>query len=327
MNLRYLLGIGLAAACAVAACGGGSPDTLGDGTDGTDNGGTTGSKTPGGTTGTPGTPGSPGTGTPTDPGGTPTNSPTGKAYFTANVYPFLQSGCGGCHVNGPGTKWQTGDADGTYTMLFSLGYVATDSRILLKGPHGGVTTNVLTSAQQTTFTTWVNQEIKDGGVKATPNVLAKMGGCIDKTKFDAMQLQNLRTIQRTTNNNTNNVTNWAENANRCTGCNNAPCRDCHSADDITGFVMAINNPAFPADYTFNQTKLINPPFLQKYIGIDPTGNPIASGALDNKATATSKDHAYTHPYFQINATTKAAIQAFVDDAVAKYKAGTCTATP
>lgn len=334
MDVRYLLGIGLAAAVAVAACGGGSSDTLGDGSgDGSSGGdtvgtggssgktgGSSGSTTSGGTTSGGTTSGG------TTSGGTPTNSPTGKAFFTANVYPFLQSGCGGCHVTGPGTKWQTGDADGTYTMLFSLGYVAVDSRILLKGAHGGVTTNVLTQQQKDTFTTWVNQEIKDGGVKATPNVLEKIATCIDQTKFDAIQLGQLRTIQRTNNNNTNNVTNWAENANRCTGCNNAPCRDCHTADDATNFKMAIGYPGLAQDYTFQQTKLTNPAFLQKYFGIDPTGNPIASNAIENKSIATSKDHAYTHPYFTLTAAQKAAIQAFVDDAVTKYKAGTCTGT-
>jgi hypothetical protein len=326
MNLRTLLGIGLAAACTVAACGGGSQDTLSDGSDGT-GGDTIGDDGTGGTTGTPGgTTGTPGGTTGGTTGGTPTNSPTGKEYFTSNVYPFLQSGCSACHMGGGvGPTWMGADAAATYALVFQVGFVAVDSPVLNKGPHGGVTTNVLTQAQKNTYLTWVNQEIKDGGVKASPNVLAKLADCLDRTKFDAIGLEDLRTIQRTKNNNTNNVTNWNENANRCTGCNNAPCRDCHSGDDASQFVNAINNPALPKDYTFNQTKLTNPAYLQKYFGVDPTGNPVASNGIENKSIATSKDHAYTHPYFKINAETKAAIQAFVDDAITKYKAGTCTA--
>jgi hypothetical protein len=330
MNPRHLLGIALLSAAFVAACSGGSdPSSLGGvGT----NGRTNNPADPSGSdpTGTGSTPGSTSTsGTPT-----PTNSPTGKAYFIANVYPFLSSSCGGCHA-GSGTggapTWLAADADKSYAMVFSLGYVTLDSRILNKGPHGGVTTNVLSSDQKTTFTTWVQQELKDGGQKATPNVLEKIATCMDPALFASIGLENLRTIQRTNNNNTNNVTPWAENANRCTGCNQAACRDCHTADPGSNFVMAIGYPGqlngmSAADYTFAQSKLTNPAFLQHYFGVDATGNPVASNGIQNKAEATSKGTAYTHPYFKLNAQQIANIQAFTDDAIAKYKAGTCTGT-
>lgn len=334
MNAKYLLGIALAAAAAVAACGGGGDSTSlgggagnnGDpgmgtpGAGGTTGGGKTGGSTPGQSTGQGG---------PSDPSGpTPTSSPTGKDFFIANVYPFLQTGCASCHVSGAGgaPMWLAADADTSYKLQFTYGFVSTSSMILTKGAHGGSSTNVLTSAQQSTYLQWVAQETKDGGQTAQPNVFEKLAGCMDQTKFDAIGLANLRTIQRTANNNTNNVTPWNENANRCTGCNNAPCRDCHAGDPASNFINAYGNNNFPASYTFEQTKLSNPAYIQHYFGTDATGNPIASHGLEAKATAVSKGVAYSHPYFTLTTAEVTAIQAFVDDAISKYKAGTCTGT-
>ncbi len=334
MDAKYLLGIALAAATAVAACGGGGDSSaLGGGANDPNGDPASGSPTGGGQPGSNGPSGpSTGQGGPTDPSGpTPTNSPTGKDYFIANVYPFLQSGCASCHVGGANgaPMWMAATADASYSLQFTYGFVNTNSMILTKGAHGGSTSNVLTAAQKNTYMTWVNQETKDGGTKAQPNVFEGLAKCIDQTKFDAIQLGQLRTIQRTTNNNTNNVTPWNENANRCTGCNQAACRDCHSADAASGFINAYGNNNFPATHTFEQTKLSNPAYLQHYFGTDATGNPIASHGLEAKATATSKAPAYSHPYFTLTTAQVTAIQAFVDDAITKYKAGTCTgsATP
>ncbi len=336
MNAKYLLGIALATAAAVAACGGGADaSSLGQG--GQDPGPETSGPGGGGSTAAPAPTQAPpgvGGGGPSDPSGpTPTNSPTGKEYFIANVYPFLQTGCASCHVGGAAgaPMWMAATADASYALQFSFGFVNTSSMILTKGAHGGSTSNVLTQAQKNTYLTWVNQEVKDGGQKAQPNVFEGLAKCIDQTKFDAIGLQQLRTIQRTANNNTNNVTPWNENANRCTGCNQAACRDCHSADPASGFVNAYGNNNFPASHTFEQTKLSNPAYLQHYFGTDATGKPVASNGIAAKATATSKAPAYSHPYFQLTATQITAIQAFVDDAITKYNAGTgggssCTGT-
>jgi hypothetical protein len=333
MNAKYLLGIALAAATAVAACGGGADQNSLGGDDSSDpgQGGTGGGKTGGGSTGGGAAGPSTGQGGPTDPSGpTPTNSPTGKDFFIANVYPFLQSGCAACHVSGAGgaPKWMGADPDSSYALQFANGFVITNSAILTKPAHGGSTTNVLTTAQKDTYSKWIAMETAGGGAKAQPNVLDKISGCIDATKLQAIGLQNVRTIQRTANNNTNNVTPWNENANRCTGCNQAACRDCHSGDAASSFVMAIGNNALPATYTFDQTKLTNPAYLQKYFGTDATGKPVASHAIENKMTAVSKGVAYSHPYFTLTAAQIAGIDAFVQDAITKYNANTCTpATP
>jgi hypothetical protein len=214
------------------------------------------------------------------------------------------------------------DAEITYKMFLQLGYMSAQSRILLKGAHQGAP--ALTSEQSTKFMQWVNLELK-AGTKAAPNILEKLGGCFDKTTFDAMQLGNMRTVRRTNNNNTNQVTPWNENDNNCTGCDNSPCRTCHSGDDATGFVLSIGNPNLPATYTFDQSKMTNPTYLQKYFGVSAAGEPIASGALKIKAEATQKDKAYTHPMYRIDANMETRISAFVDATIAKYKAtnGTC----
>jgi hypothetical protein len=330
MNARHLLGIALLSAASVAACSSGDPSSLGG-----DEMMNRRQNSPTGQNGDPtadpsnpgSTPGTPGDSTPT-----PTNSPGGKSYFIANVFPALQQGCASCHggsAAGGAPNWMvSNDAEKSYALLFSMGYVSLDSRLLAKGPHGGITTNVLSADAKTKFTNWVSMELKDGGTKAPPNVLEKIAGCMDKTKFTAIGLQNLRTIQRTNNNNTNQVQGWAENANRCTGCNQAVCRDCHTSDEGSAFVMAIGYPGqingmSGEDFTFSETKKTNPAYLQHYFGVDATGNPVASNAIKAKADATAKGTAYTHPYFKLTQTQLDGLDAFVNDAITKYKAGQC----
>jgi len=337
MNGKYLLAIALSAAAAVAACGGGGDNgSLGNG--GSDPG------NPGGGT-NPGTPGSPGGGTtpgggapstgmggPTDPSGpTPTAHPTAKDFFIANVYPFLQSGCASCHTVGTGGAplWMATTADGSYALQFTYGFVTPQSMLLTKPAHGGLTTNVLTAAQKNTYLQWINMEntAAPGGAPPPVDVFKKIAGCIDVTLFNNIGLGQLRTIQRTANNNTNNVTPWNENANRCTGCNQAACRDCHSSDPASTFINALGNNQFPTNYTFEQTKLANPAYLQHYFGTDALGNPVASNGIMNKSIATSKGVAYSHPYFTLTTAQTTAIDAFVKDAITKFTANTCTGNP
>jgi hypothetical protein len=325
MNAKYLLGIALAAAAAVAACGGGDdPNTLGDekGTGGEAPArvpGKTGGNGSGGDTNNPppdtgGTQPQPNAG-----GGNATNSPAGQKFFVDNVFPFLKTGCGGCHggagAGGAPTWINNADALASYKLQFQMGYVVTNSRIVLKAPHGGSTTNELSTAQKTTFNQWVAMELKDGGNKATPNVMEKLGGCLDQTKFNAIGLQNLRTIRR-----------GNENANNCTGCDNAQCSTCHAggeADFVNSF--GVSTAILPANNTFVQTQ--KQPFISKYFGVSPTGEPIASDAIQKKADATATAKPYTHPMFRLSTAQQTALKAFVDDAVSKYKAGTCAATP
>lgn len=332
MKILHLLAIGLATGVMVAACDAGSSDALsnrssdrlgagqGEGDDDDDDTTADDNKAPAGTgskTSDPADKDTPVNATP--------NSPAGKTFYTASVHPFLASKCGGCHgPTGPGPSWLTAaDAEKSYAQLFQQGYVVQQSRITLKGAHGGSTTNVLTATEIGTYNQWISMELKDGGTKATPNVLAKLGGCFDRAKFDAMQMQNWATTRRQQGNNTNAVTPWNENANNCTGCNNAPCSTCHSADPATNFVNAVGSPIFPADYTFSETKKTAPAYISKFFGVGPDGKPVASNGISKKSDATMKDKAYTHPMFKLTTQQQTALDAFVQDAITKYNAGTC----
>ncbi len=326
MTARTLLGVALLSCAATAAA-------CADDTDALTNGGARQptrsgtSSSGGGGDGTASSSGAPGT---SSSGGTPsgpvaTNSPAGKEFFKSNVFPFMSSKCGACHgAAGPGPAWITmTDAEASYAQLFQVGYVIQQSRVTQKPAHGGVTTNVLSPTEIATYNQWVEMELKDGGQQAPPNILEKLGSCFDRTKFDAMKLGEWRTTRRTDNNNTNNVTPWNENANNCTGCNNAPCTTCHSADAATNFKNAVGNPLLPADNTFEESKLTQPAYITKYFGVSPDGKPIASDALKKKSDATKKDKAYTHPMYSLTTEQQTALDAFVADVITKYTAGTC----
>jgi len=321
MNARYLLGIALATAAAVAACGG-APES-GTLDPGGDDPGTV-TPAPGGTNKPPVTTPPANPGDPAQPGNLPTNSATGKDFFGKNVQPFLEAKCSGCHAAGgigTPTYIAKGDASKTYDMVYLNGFAVANSRIVVKGVHSGGGAPELTVTEKGTFAQWLALEAKDGGTKTQTNVLEKFGTCFDKAKFDAIGFGQLRTTRRQ---NGNNPLNQNENANNCTGCDNAPCRTCHSADDVTGFVMAIGNPILPADYTFEETKKLNPAFIRQYVSTTPTGDPQFNPGIMNKSTNTiEKGLAYSHPMYRLTPTMQTAIQAFVDDAVTKYKAGTC----
>jgi hypothetical protein len=322
MIARSLPFVAVAVAALLAACS----DNTGTLTDGT--GGSGSSAQQGGDPAAPGATGGPGSGT--SPGGNSiadgtasgplaTNSAEGKAYYTSTVHPILAATCGPCHSSaGPGPNWlNPTDANASYGMLYSQGYVVTNSRLTTKGTHDGSATNALSAAQIGTFNSWVGMELKDGGQAATPAVLAKLGACFDQTLFNAMQMAQWKTTQRTANNNTNKVTPWNENANNCTGCNNTPCSACHSDDAATNFNDAEGNTILPAGTTFANTKLTTPAYITKFFGVSP-----ATG-IQKKSDATMLAKAYSHPMFTLTAAQTAAVTAFVNDAITKFTAGTC----
>jgi hypothetical protein len=331
MLTRSLLAAAVTAAALVAAC---SNDTgsLTDGSGGQGVGPGGDSKAPAGTQ--PGAPAGPGvTGTANGVTGGPvaTNSPGGKAFYIANVHPFLASTCGPCHDKaGPGPNWLApADAESSYAMLFSQGYVVLQSRLTVKGLHDGSTTNALNPTQIGTFNQWVSMELADG-TKAgttTPQVLDKLGACFTQTLFDAMQMGQWKTTPRTANNNTNKVTPWNENANQCTGCNNTPCSACHSADAATNFNDAEGDGLLPPGTTFSNTKLTTPAYITKFFGVSPDGKAIASDGIKKKSDATMLSHAYSHPMFTLTTAQQTALDAFVTDAITKFNAGTCASTP
>jgi hypothetical protein len=317
---RYVVLAALSAAALVAACGSGDTSQLGNGTGAS---GTPGGDTSGGNNSTSGDPTS---GDPSN-AGTPPSTPSapppaagpgstgslGHAYFVANVYPSIETTCGTCHntgVDGSPKFLVASDATTSYQNLDARGdvIVAPDSSVILHhGAHDSGKAPEPTAAQITTITNWLNQEMQDRAGQAAPvNVLSKMGTCLDQTKFDAIGFQTLVTTKRTT-----------ENANNCTGCNNAPCRTCHTGGD-GGFYMAVGSSLDSTTFAETQT----PTYIVKYLGLNGA-TPVASNAIATKSAATKTGAPYTHPMFTIPTTMQTALDAFVADAITKYAAGTC----
>jgi hypothetical protein len=254
-----------------------------------------------------------------DPGAVRTDL-TAKQLFVETVQPILVGGCGSCHAEGgSGPTWVSpSNADASYMMQFARGYVTPASAIIAKAAHEGG--YALNPAQQVAYLAWVDFEAKERGDKAPEVTLAKLGACMDPEKFKAIGLDKLVTTARTA---TNNPNKYVENANECTGCNAVPCSTCHSSDPASGFVMAIGNTLLPDDHTFNETKSLRPAYLQKYFGLTGAGEPAASHAIATKAKATLTAKPYTHPLFSLPPATEKALDAFVDDAIARFRAGSC----
>jgi hypothetical protein len=308
---------GLIAACSAAPesgqLGGGGYGTpssstgTGSGTDNTGNGATN-----PGNTGTPST-GTTGTPTPVDQPPPPAAGPgsTGSAahaYFVSTVLPAL-SVCSACHVSGVdgAPKMLDANADIAYQNLDARGLIVSNSMLLSKGVHDATKAPALIASQQQVLTQWLSLEAGERQGKAAPvNVLAAVAQCMDQTKFEAIGLQNLRTIRRTN-----------ENANNCTGCDNAPCKTCHG-DTATGFYMTLGSNIDKATFAMSQKQ----PYITKYFGLNGV-EPVASNGIQTKADAVAKGLPYSHPMFTLTGTTKTNLDAFVADTIAKYKAGTC----
>ena len=55
---------------------------------------------------------------------------------------------------------------------------------------------------------------------------------------------------------------------------------------MSGFVLAVGSTILPAEYTFNQTKRLDPPFIRQYVGTMPTGEPVYNPGIVNKSVST-----------------------------------------
>ena len=236
---------------------------------------------------------------------------TALAYFEETVHPSLSSTCGGCHADsGPGPAWLFSDAQKTYDTMENLGMLAKDSIVLGKGSHYSAAAPALTATQTTMVTKWIDKEYTGRGNAGVPSgIKAKLGPCFDKAKFDAIGLGALRTTKRTN-----------ENANNCTGCNNAPCMTCHTTDTATGVIIADGNNNVPKTYTFDKAK--ETPFIDLVIGTNGS-EIVGSRKLALKSKATVGDKPYTHPMFTVTTLTQDAIDEFAKDVNAKRKAGMC----
>jgi hypothetical protein len=196
-------------------------------------------------------------------------------------------------------QFAVSDANASYDAIQAFGLANFSAHT-----HAGVGTNPPPDIRAA-IDEWQTRE-KASGTKPVASVLDTIGDCLDETKFDAIGFAQLLTTPKP-----------GENPNTCTGCNNAPCRDCHNAGD-GGFFMAAGSNL--GDNTFENTKLAK--YIGKYITVNGT-DPVPSHAIRAKSDATVTAAPYTHPMFKMSPTMEAALDAFVDDAITKYKAGTC----
>jgi hypothetical protein len=309
------LAIVAAGAVAVAACGG-DPGSLnnGGGGGGYEPGGYSssgGTQQPGGGSSSGGTVAPPLPGDNTPPPGVTDNA--AKTFFVQKVYPSIETTCGSCHAP-PGSAGapvylSATSASDAYTNIEARGYIIPSSMLLKKGAHEGP---ALTVDQSNLVTQWLQLEQQVRGSQAPVDLLAKLGNCLDQTKFNAIGLQNLRTIKRTN-----------ENANNCTGCNQAPCQACHQQGEYAMYsnFSQLGTDTFPA-LQANATSPEGVFIVSKYITTNGT-QLVPSTALQDKAKATSTGVAYSHPMFQVSTTMEQAIVAFANDAITKYNAKTC----
>lgn len=300
---QFIIGLSaIVAAAAMAACGNSDSLTVPD--DGTGAGGS------GGDYSAPAA--APQAGDDTPPPGVDDNA--AKVYFVNNVYPSLMVTCGSCHV-APGSQgappWlSSASASDAYTMIEGRGYINLSSSLLLKkGAHEGP---ALTPDQTNSITQWLTLEMQVRGSATPANLLAKLGNCLDKTKFTAIALDDLRTTPRTN-----------ENTNRCTGCNKAYCQTCHEQGEYTMYSNdgTLGTSTFDALST-NMMSSDGTYLIEKYITTNGTSL-VPATAIADKSTVTQSGPNYSHPMFIVDDTMKAAILDFANDAISKYNAKSC----
>lgn len=237
-----------------------------------------------------------------------------KVYFVENVYPSLMVTCGSCHVapgsNGAPPWLSSASASDAYTMIEARGYINLQTSLLLKkGSHEGP---ALTPDQTSAITQWLTLENQVRGSAAPVDLLAKLGNCLDKTKFQAITLEKLRTQPRTN-----------ENTDRCTGCNKAYCQSCHEQGEYGMYSNdgTLGMGTFDA-LVANTTSPDGSYLIEKYITTNGT-TLVPATAIADKSKATQTGPAYSHPMFTVSADMQTAIQAFAEDAITKYNAKSC----
>jgi hypothetical protein len=300
-------------AAAAAACsdtdtleGGGYPSASagGDGTGGIPS---TGSGAPSGASSTASNP-TPATPMPIPTAGPGSASSPARTFFIDKVFPTL-SVCVTCHATGNlgAPRFLAQDAPSAYQGIDAHGLIQDQSQLLKQGTHAGGSAPALDANQTDLITQWLALEATERVGQAAPvNILDKIGACLDQTLFDAVEFQKLRTTKRDN-----------ENANNCTGCDNAPCRTCHTAGD-GNFYMAAGSTL--DQNTFSETQKAK--FIIKYIGLNGT-TPVASNAIKLKSDATLTDRPYSHPMFTIPDDMQQRLDTFVSTAITKYQNKQC----
>jgi mono/diheme cytochrome c family protein len=232
-------------------------------------------------------------------------------FYIKKVYPALAN-CAACHQagnNGAPIFLQT-DPAVSYQSIDARGWIQLPSPILQKGPHMGP---ALTTEQMSVVNEWLQMEAKERVGQAAPvNILDKIGNCLLPTLFDQIHFENLLTQARN-----------GEDANQCTGCNQAQCNTCHLGGD-GGFYMGVGSPIDNASLigvsTFTATQKAK--YIVKYIGLNGT-QPVPSYAIKAKQALVAVSPPYAHPMFVLPPEMDAAINNFVGAAINAYNSKLC----
>jgi hypothetical protein len=234
-------------------------------------------------------------------------------FFTAQVYPKVNAECGSCHVSGAAgaPKFFGADAPTTYQSFDVNGYIAQNSRILAKGPHAGGAAAALTADTTAKFNEWLVIEASErGGATPATSIWTKIQNCATAADWEPVNtaVRNLRTIRRN-----------GENANNCTGCNQAQCETCHHIGEY-GF-WANNNRLTSATAAFTEHSS-DALFWQQYLGTNGT-QLVVSPKIKAKADAVATGRPYSHPLFQYAPAVQTAVEAFANGVITKYNAKQC----
>lgn len=302
-----VLGAAIAIGATAAACS--DTDSLEGGYYPTPVGSDQGGKVAGGGSTTPAS----GAGTTKTPLPVPTSGPgsassPARQFFLDKVFPTL-SVCVSCHATGNlgAPKFMAQDGPSAYQGIDTHAMIQPNSLFLSKGSHAGGSAPALDANQSGLVTQWLAMEAQERVGQAAPvNILEKIGDCLDETLFNAVQFNQLRTRPRD-----------KENTDNCTGCNNAPCRTCHTGGD-GNFYMAVGSAL--DTQTFVESKKAK--YIVKYIGLNGT-TPVASNAIKLKGEATVTDRPYSHPMYEVSTEMQGRIDAFVSAAITKYQNKQC----
>lgn len=239
-----------------------------------------------------------------------------KEYFLRETFDKLGA-CTGCHSAGTdgASLFLHGEPDKAYEALDGNGLIIAMSPLLTKGPHAAGKAAPLDPTAESYVRKWLELEGKERVGAADPTAIyTKLAGCMSKDLFQRIDLCTMRTQPR-----------LGENGDTCTGCDFVPCANCHAlGGQGTGFWCSVtldNPPKTNVDDTFESSK--NLPYLRRYFGLSGK-DPVPSHAIANKSLSTrSSTSTSAHPWYELDAARKRALETFVNDAITKYASGAC----
>ncbi len=228
------------------------------------------------------------------------------------------SACASCHSSGSNGApiFFGADVKSTYKALDGNGLILATSPLLTKGPHAGGAAPALEPNAEATVRKWLDLEAKERAGKAPESIYTTLGNCMSAELFAKIDLCTAKTQPRP-----------GESGDYCTGCKYESCSNCHAAGgQSTGFWCSAKTEGGKTvtDSTDTLSGSRGLPYIRRYFGFAGS-DPVASNAILNKSKTTqSATTLVAHPWFTLDAARQKALNAFVEDALSRYRSGTCT---